>query len=76
MYGIVLSFARSIGEYGAVKVVSGNISGTGQTQTLPLVIGYQVDQLQQGYFQLAFVLIVVTVTAITVVSFKRKEEAS
>lgn len=74
MYGIVLSFARSIGEYGAVKVVSGNITGVGQTATLPLVIGTDVNQLQQGYFQLAFVLIVVTVTAITVVSFKRKEE--
>jgi sulfate transport system permease protein len=76
MYGVVLSFARSIGEYGAVKVVSGNVSGVGQTQTLALVIGSRVDQLQGGYFQLAFVLIVVTVTAITAVSFKRKEKVS
>jgi sulfate transport system permease protein len=76
MYGIVLSFARSIGEYGAVKIVSGNITGVGQTATLPLVIGSRVDQLQAGYYQLAFVLIVVTVTAITVVSLKRKEEIS
>jgi len=74
-YGIVLSFARSIGEYGAVKVVSGNISGVGQTATVPLVIGNEVDQLQQGYYQLAFLLILVTVTAITVVSFKRREES-
>jgi sulfate transport system permease protein len=76
MYGVVLTFARSIGEYGAVKVVSGNVSGVGQTQTLPLVIGDRVEQLQGGYYQLAFVLIVVTVTAITVVSHKRKEETS
>lgn len=76
MYGVVLTFARSIGEYGAVKVVSGNVSGVGQTQTLPLVIGDRVEQLQGGYYQLAFVLIIVTVTAITAVSFKRKEESS
>ena len=29
-YGIVLSLARSIGEFGAVKVVSGNVSGAGR----------------------------------------------
>jgi sulfate transport system permease protein len=75
LYGIVLSFARSIGEYGAVKIVSGNVSGVGQTQTLPLVIGSRVDQLQTGYYQLAFVLIVVTVTAITVVSFQHPRES-
>ena len=75
MYGIVLTFARCIGEYGAVKVVSGNVSGVGQTQTLALVIGDRVDQLQAGYYQLAFILIVVTVGMITVMSFKRKEEA-
>jgi sulfate transport system permease protein len=73
LYGVVLSFARSIGEYGAVKVVSGNVSGVGQTQTVPLVIGTRVDQLEPGYYQLAFVLIVVTVTAITVVSVKHRE---
>jgi sulfate transport system permease protein len=76
MYGVVLTFARSIGEYGAVKIVSGNVSGVGQTETVPLVIGDRVEQLQGGYFQLAFVLIVVTVTAITVVSLKQKEHHS
>lgn len=75
-YGVVLTFARSIGEYGAVKVVSGNVTGVGQTATVPVLIGNQVEQLQQGYYQLAFVLIVVTVTAITLVSHKRKEETS
>lgn len=76
MYGVVLSFARSIGEYGAVKIVSGNVTGQGQTATLPVVIGNRVQQLQGGYYQLAFVLIVVTVTAITVVSFQHRERES
>ncbi|HEY3317975.1 MAG TPA: sulfate ABC transporter permease subunit [Coriobacteriia bacterium] len=35
-YGVVLTAARALGEFGAVSVVSGNIAG--QTQTLPLHI--------------------------------------
>ena len=34
VYGVVLTTARAIGEYGAVAVVSGNVIG--ETQTLPL----------------------------------------
>jgi sulfate/thiosulfate transport system permease protein len=35
-YGVVLSTARAIGEFGAVSIVSGKISG--QTETLPLLV--------------------------------------
>ena len=34
IYGIVLTTARVIGEFGAVAVVSGNIAGQSQTMTL------------------------------------------
>jgi sulfate transport system permease protein len=71
-YGIVLSLARSIGEFGAVKVVSGNVSGVGQTQTVPLVIDQRSEQFTGGEYQLAFVLILITVFAIAVVSIRRK----
>lgn len=73
-YGVVLGLARSIGEFGAVRVVSGNVSGVGQTQTAPLVIAERFEQGEQGYYQLAFVLILVTVLAIVVVGLKRKEK--
>ena len=33
-YGVVFTIARAIGEYGAVRVVSGNIEGRTQTMTL------------------------------------------
>ncbi|HEY9890055.1 MAG TPA: sulfate ABC transporter permease subunit CysW [Candidatus Obscuribacterales bacterium] len=36
MYGLILCNARAMGEFGAVAVVSGNISG--KTQTLPLFV--------------------------------------
>lgn len=51
MYGVVLCCARAIGEFGAVSVVSGHISG--QTNTVPL----QVEILYNEYnFTAAFAL--------------------
>jgi len=39
--GLVLSFARALGEFGATLMVAGNIPG--QTQTIPLVIYFAVE---------------------------------
>jgi sulfate transport system permease protein len=74
-YGIVLSLARSIGEYGAMLVVSGNVSGSGQTQTVPLVVGERVQQLEAGSYQLAFVLVLITVIAIVLTVLKHDRGA-
>jgi sulfate transport system permease protein len=74
MYGIVLGLARSIGEFGAVAVVSGNFSGANQTQTMPLAIAERFNQGVGGYYPLAFVLIVVTVLAIVLTSIRRKKK--
>ena len=41
VYGVVLSLARSLGEFGAVKIVSGNIAGQSQTATLSVEETYQ-----------------------------------
>ena len=43
LYGIILCNARAMGEFGAVAVVSGRISG--QTDTMPL----RVEKLFQEY---------------------------
>jgi len=45
IYGIILCNARAMGEFGAVSVVSGHISG--QTETMPL----RVEALYQGATQ-------------------------
>jgi sulfate transport system permease protein len=71
-YGVVLSLARSIGEFGAVRVVSGGISGAGQTQTVTLLIEDKYEQLEGGTYQLALVLVAVTVLAIVIVSLRRR----
>jgi sulfate/thiosulfate transport system permease protein len=41
VYGVVLTAARGIGEYGAVALVSGNITGETQTATLRVEDAYQ-----------------------------------
>jgi sulfate/thiosulfate transport system permease protein len=41
-YGVVLATARALGEFGAVSVVSGRI--TGETETLPLFVQSQFDK--------------------------------
>lgn len=43
IYGVILCNARAMGEYGAVRVVSGNIAG--KTQTMPL----RVESLNDGF---------------------------
>ncbi|WP_245988640.1 sulfate ABC transporter permease subunit [Flexivirga caeni] len=70
-YGLVLSLARSLGEFGAVRVVSGGISGDGQTQTLTLLIQDKYQQLEGGTYQIALLLVVVTIAAIVAASLRK-----
>jgi sulfate transport system permease protein len=49
LYGLILTTARALGEFGAVAVVSGNIRG--ETQTLPLFVE---DAYKQYHNELAF----------------------
>ena len=54
-YGIVLASARALGEFGAVAVVSGRISG--QTETLPLLVQNEYDNFNvAGAYAAAIVL--------------------
>ena len=75
IYGVVLTLARSLGEFGAVKIVSGNFEGQTQTATLAVEQKYQ-DFQQQSAYAISFVLATVSVLCIVVVSFLRpKDEA-
>ena len=42
MYGVILTNARAMGEFGAVSVISGNIIGRTQTLTLYVESAYKV----------------------------------
>lgn len=75
-YGVVLTLARCLGEFGAVLVVTG---GFARSETAPLRIStlLQVDFEPQQAYAIAFVLMVVAVLAIAVVSFlQRTRDAS
>ncbi|MGQ9838412.1 MAG: sulfate ABC transporter permease subunit CysW [Cyanobacteriota bacterium] len=65
LYGVILTNARAMGEFGAVAVVSGNI--TGRTQTLPLFVedAYKSYATSSAYSAavLLFLLAVVTIVA-------------
>ena len=70
VYGVVLTLARSLGEFGAVKVVSGNVSG--ETRTAPLAVEEAyLNFNQEGAYALAFVLASVSVVCIVVVAILR-----
>jgi sulfate/thiosulfate transport system permease protein len=75
VYGVVLSLARSLGEFGALKIVSGNL--TGQTQTAPLVVEQKYNNFAQGEaYAVSFILVLVSVLCILVVSLLRPQEST
>lgn len=70
IYGVVLSLARSLGEFGAVKVVSGNITGKTQTATLIVEAKYQNFEQATAY-SVAFLLAFISIACLIVVAFLR-----
>jgi sulfate/thiosulfate transport system permease protein len=74
VYGVVLSLARSLGEFGAVKVVSGNVLGETRTATLVVEEKY-LNFDKGGAYATAFLLALVSVACIVVVSFVRPNES-
>ena len=73
VYGVVLSLARSLGEFGAVKVVSGNVVQKTQTATLVVEQKYQNFEQSTAYAT-AFMLAVASVVCIVIVSILRPSE--
>ena len=74
-YGVVLTTARVLGEFGAVTIVSGSISG--QTQTLPLFVAKQYENFNlPGAFGASVLLALLALAALLAMNLlKRKEDA-
>lgn len=71
-YGVVLALARSLGEYGAVAVVSGRI--VGKTQTLTLLVEERYRNFDQtAAYALAMSLVVVAVVSLIISRFLRPQ---
>ena len=73
LYGIVLTFARALGEFGAVLVIGGAMQGLTETATL-----YVYRALEQrdtiGAFSAALVLGLFSLTLVTGIDFVRRRE--
>jgi sulfate transport system permease protein len=62
-YGVVLTTARAIGEFGAVSAVSGNVEG--RTQTLPLYVKAQFDGFDtSGAYASSVVLALIAIAVV------------
>jgi sulfate transport system permease protein len=70
VYGVVLATARSVGEFGAVKVVSDNISGKTQTATLMVEEKY-LNFAQDQAYAIAFLLVLVSIACLVTVALLR-----
>ncbi|TML23524.1 MAG: ABC transporter permease subunit, partial [Actinobacteria bacterium] len=73
-YGVVLTMARAVGEYGAVRVVSGRI--VGQTETMTLYVGdrYQDFQAQAAYAGSVLLALIAILTLLLMNRLRPKDE--
>jgi sulfate transport system permease protein len=68
IYGVILCNARSLGEFGAVAVVSGHIRG--QTNTMPLQVEILYNEYQSvAAFALASLLAMLAILTLVVKTF-------
>ena len=72
-YGIVLTVARAVGEFGAVVIVSGGVVGQTETATIA------VQRLHQGFetghaYAVGFLLALISVAALAVLTILRPSE--
>jgi sulfate transport system permease protein len=73
VYGVVLSLARALGEFGAIKVVAGNVGGETQVATVLVQQKYQNFEQQTAY-SVAFLLVFAAVLCLVVVALLRPKE--
>jgi sulfate/thiosulfate transport system permease protein len=76
LYGVLLTNARVMGEFGAVSVVSGNIAG--DTQTLPLFIedAYKQYQTEAAFSAAAILALLALVTLVLKEILEKKTGSS
>ncbi|MDQ1379445.1 MAG: sulfate/thiosulfate transport system permease protein [Actinomycetota bacterium] len=74
-YGVVLTLARALGEFGAVAVVSGGL--VGKTQTLTLYVQQEFQNFDPiGAYAASFVLAVIAIVVLIIINVLRPKEHS
>ena len=75
-YGVVLTTARAIGEFGAVSIVSGRIAGQTQTLTLLVEQRFQNFDLAGAYAASTLLALIALLTLAGMVLVNRRKELS
>jgi sulfate transport system permease protein len=75
-YGVVLTTARAIGEFGAVSVVSGKIAGQTETLTLLVEKRFQNFDLAGAYAASALLAVIALGTLMAMTLLKPRKESS
>jgi sulfate transport system permease protein len=73
VYGVVLTTARCLGEYGAVSVVSGHLAGRTETLTLHVEDRFQSFDIT-GAYAASVLLAMLALLTLLAMTFFRKEE--
>jgi sulfate transport system permease protein len=71
LYGVSLTFARAVGEVGAVLVVSGHVSNLTETSTLFILRSFD-DRNYVGAYAMAIVLAIASFVLLMVIELVRK----
>jgi sulfate/thiosulfate transport system permease protein len=73
-YGVVLTTARALGEFGAVSIVSGKLSG--QTETAPLLVESEFRRFSEtGAYAASVVLAVLALVTLLAMNLIKPKEA-
>ena len=75
IYGVILTTARCLGEYGAVAVVSGRIQGRTETATLRVEERYQSFDLP-GAYAISVVLAVIALSVLLLMTLVKPREGT
>ncbi|MGZ4381647.1 MAG: ABC transporter permease subunit, partial [Gaiellaceae bacterium] len=73
-YGVVLTTARALGEFGAVSVVSGRIVGQTETLTIHVQAAYEGFDLVGAYAASVVLALLAVTTLVLMTLLKPKEE--
>jgi sulfate transport system permease protein len=74
-YGVVLTTARVLGEFGAVTIVSGSISG--QTETLPLYVAKQFEQFNlAGAYAASILLALLALSTLLLMNLLKRKDGT
>ena len=75
IYGVILTTARCLGEYGAVAVVSGRIQGETETATLRVEERYDSFDLA-GAYAISIVLALIAIAVLLAMTLVKPREGT